>query len=246
LSLLLDRRANMQELVSANGKSPLAIASELGHIACVHEMLHRGAPLEQPNADGSTPLMCAAHHGEAEIVAYLLNQCSPVDATDGQDWTALVYAVNAPLPIAVGAGGEQSEKRVRVDGIMGARSTTELLLLHKADPAAQTAEGLSALVVASSRDRPLAVRQLLECRADVNMTSLRGQSALLMAAAHNLPDVVKNLLVAQAEVNHANVKKESALSIAERRGYKDIAEQLKKAGATSPKEGRKKSPKKKK
>merc|ERR1712194_642954 len=117
-----------------------------------------------------------------------------------------------------------AEKKVAIDGVMGQRSTTELMLLHGADVNVQTSEGLSALMIAAGRDRQKAVKRLLELKAQVNMTSMHGQNALLMAAAHDLSAIARTLIVAGAEVNHADEKKETALSIADRFNFKEFSE----------------------
>mmetsp|Transcript_4467 Transcript_4467/g.10474 ORF Transcript_4467/g.10474 Transcript_4467/m.10474 type:complete len:341 (-) Transcript_4467:39-1061(-) len=242
---LIAGQADVEEVATSNGKTPLTLSAERGHFACVEELLTRKAHLEQPNSDGSTPLMCAAHHNEAEIVAHLLAKNSPVGSQDAEGWSALMYAVNAPLP-PQGSGGELTEKKVAIDGVLGKRTTTELLLLHKSDVNLQSKDGLSALIVAATRDRPQAVRQLLECGAQVNMTSLRGQTPLLMAAAHDLPEVVRALIIAQADVNAINAKNDSPLSLSEKNGFKEVIDLLKKAGAVAPKTGKKGKGKKKK
>jgi len=186
--------------------------------------------------------MCAAHHTEAEVVAHLLARSSLVGQVDSEGWTALMYAVNAPLQATT--SGVEQERKVNIDGCVGKKSTLELLLLHGSDVNTQSADGLTALLIAACRDRPQVVRQLLDARAQVNASSIRGQTPLLMAAAHDLPEVVRALIVANADVNAVNAKNESALSLSERHGYKEVVDLLKKAGAVAPKSGKKK-PKKK-
>jgi len=182
--------------------------------------------------------MCAAHHNETEVIAYLLSRSCPVNQTDDDGWNALMYAVNAPVP-ASGVGGELAEKKVHLDGSMGKKHATELLLLHKADANAQSVDGLSPLLICAGHDRPLAARRLLENRAEVNLNTQRGQSPLLMAAAHNLPNVVRALIMAQAEVNHENLKGKSSLALAAEFQYKEVADLLIKAGAKAKAKGKK-------
>jgi ankyrin repeat protein len=196
------------------------------------------AAIERPNRDGTLPLMCAAHHNETEVIAYLLSRNCQVNETDGEGWNALMYAVNAPVP-ASSMGGEGAEKKVHLDGAVGKKHATELLLLHKADINGQSVDGLSPLLICSGHDRPLAVRRLLENKADVNLCSQRGQSPLLMASAHDLPNVVRALLLVQADVNHSNLKGKSSLSLAEEFGYKEVADLLRKGGATAKAKGKK-------
>jgi ankyrin repeat protein len=236
---LLTCRANPDLECSSNGKTPLSLAAERGHKECISELLDQRASLLRANRDSTSALMCAAHHNETDIVAYLLGRNCAVNKTDDEGWTALHYIVNAPVPPTT-LGGEASEKKVLLDGSVGKKFATELLLLHKADCNAQSNDGLTPLLICSGKDRPVAVRRLLESKAEVNLCSARGQSPLLMAAAHDLPDVVRALILAQAEVNHQNLKGKSPLSIAEEMGNKEVVELLKRAGAVAKAKGKKK------
>merc|ERR1719231_490520 len=101
-----------------------------------------------------------------------------------------MYALNAPVPLR-GSGAEASEKRVAVEGILGHKSTVEVLLLHKADVNARTTDMLSPLIVAAGHERPPAVRELIGHKAEVNAVTSRGQTALLMAAALGSMDVTR-------------------------------------------------------
>lgn len=230
-----------QALTASSGKTPLSLTCERGHLDCVEELLLRGAHIDSKNRDGTTPLMSAAHHAETEIVSFLLNRNVPVNSVDAEGWTPLMYSVNAPLP----GLGEAGEQRVLLDGAVGRKSTTELLLLHKADCNAETPDGLTPLAIAAGQDRPQAVKRLLEGRASCNAVTAKGQSPLLLAAGADLPNVVRALIMAAAEVNQVSGKGESALLIAEKYGYKEVVDLLKKSGATAPKGKKKKKGKKK-
>merc|ERR1719401_2950753 len=129
--------------------------------------------------------MCAAHQGETDVVARLLEKQSIVNVVDSEGWNALMYTVGAQVPNAA-AGGEDAEKKVCLDGVMGRRSAVEVMLLHGVDANAQTADGLTALIIAAGRDRPQAVKRLIESQASVNLVAANGQSALMAAAAHDL------------------------------------------------------------
>jgi ankyrin repeat protein len=242
---LLQSRAAPEGNESSNGKTPLALTAERGHLDCLKELLRARAPLEQTNKEGVTALMSAAHTAETEVVASLLSMQAIVNVADQDGWTALAYAMNAPL--ATGTG-EQMEKKVHIDGVFSKVSMAELLLLHGAKVNVQSADGLSPLVVACAQDRPLAVRKLLEHRAQVNLASARGQTALLMAAANNLPEICRALIVAKADVNHQNEKKVCSLQLADNfpNGDREVFNLLTKAGATAPKgkKGKKKGKKK--
>jgi len=243
--LLLNAQADLQELVGSNGKTPLSMAAERGHQRVVEELLAKRARVEQPNEDGSTALMCAAHQCEAEVVYYLLSRNSIVNVADSEGWTALMHTMNAPAIVTDGPGNEGGERKVLVEGVLGKKTTLELLLLHKADVSAQAEDGLAPLIIGASNERPTAIKQLLEANAQANMATQKGQTAMIMAAAHDLSSVVKTLIIGNADVNQPNAKGDCPLSEGERLGHKDVVELLKKAGALPPKGGKKKKGKKK-
>lgn len=229
VKILLEARASTEEVALSTGKTPLSLAAERGHMPVVQELLSKQAKVDQLNGDGSTALHAASHRCEVEIVAHLLERKSLVNALDNEGWTPLMYAMNSNAVTSEGPRPE-SERKVHVDGVIGAKSTLELLLLHKADVNAQSMHGLSPLIIVSAHDRPHAAKQLLSAKAQVNMANAKGQTAMLMAANNDLPVVAKTLIMGNADVNQANTKGESPLSVSEQLGFKDVAELLKSAG----------------
>lgn len=234
LTLLIAGKADVEEITGSSGKTPLSLAAERGHFDCVEELLAKKASMQKANIDGSNALMCASHRGETEVVLHLLGKNSLANQNDSEGWTPLIYALNNTVA-SRSQGGENVEKKVALDGILGRRTAVEILLLHRADVNARTADGLSPLIVACGHDRPQGVRRILEARAEVNAAAAKGQTALLMAAVHNLPDVARALIMANAEVNATNAKHDSPLSLSEKHGFKDLVDLLKKAGAVAPK-----------
>ena len=55
-----------------DGATPLWIACQTGHAKVVHELLRRGASIDQSRDDGATPLFKAAHKGHLDVVTELL------------------------------------------------------------------------------------------------------------------------------------------------------------------------------
>ena len=84
--LLLHGAAIEPRLQGASERTPLYSASEAGHVACVEELLRRGAVVDRAGADGDTPLGRAAYCGHAAVVSLLLsNHASIVASNDGSE-----------------------------------------------------------------------------------------------------------------------------------------------------------------
>jgi ankyrin repeat protein len=182
--------------------------------------------------------MSAAHRGETEIVLQLLQKNAKVNEVDTAGWSPLMYSLNCSVPMR-GSPGDTGDKKVNIDGVLGRKSTIEIIMLHKADINQRAPDGLRPLIIAASHDRPAAVKWLLDGRAEVNAATERGQNALILAASQDLPDVARALILANADVNAANAKGESPLSLSEKYVHLDVVDLLKKAGAVASKTGKK-------
>jgi len=244
VKILIDGRADINEFTKGSGKTAITLCAERGNLECLQFLLTRGAEVNTEARDGSTPLMAAAHRGETEIVLHLLGKKASVNQVCHAGWSPLMYGLNNSVPLR-GPAGETGEKKVNIDGVLGRKSTIEIIMLHKADVNQQAPDGLRPLIIAASHDRPAAVKWLLDARAEVNAQTVRGQNALILAASQDLPDVARALIVANADVNAANGKGESPLSLSVKYVHTDVEELLKKAGAVAPKGKKGKKGKKK-
>merc|ERR1719311_596028 len=67
---LVNCRADCQAVTESNGKTPLSLTAERGHMDCIRELLERKCSLEKEkkNRDGTTALMVAAHHNETDVI----------------------------------------------------------------------------------------------------------------------------------------------------------------------------------
>ncbi|XP_038064294.1 transient receptor potential cation channel subfamily A member 1-like isoform X2 [Patiria miniata] len=94
LNLLLDKGAKA-DTRDIDEKTPLHIASQFGHLACV-EILLKHCPnlLNADDVDGMTPLLLASHNGHPNIVRFLLDTGADI-ASKNDEWrTALALAVS--------------------------------------------------------------------------------------------------------------------------------------------------------
>ncbi len=75
------------------GKSPLILACENGHLDTVRLLLDNGADIDKPDIDtGATSLITAAKHGRSPIIRLLLKRGASTELLCDFGWTALMWA----------------------------------------------------------------------------------------------------------------------------------------------------------
>ena len=138
-------------------------AAKTGDVSGVLRALEAGADLQAPDAHGITPLMAAVRAGRADVAALLVERGAQVRARDRRGFTALHYAAQngmndtvgllvdrgAPLNAQAGTGGYTPLHLA----IIASRDETVLLLVERGASITQrTAQGFSALDIATSRN----------------------------------------------------------------------------------------------
>src|SRR4029077_676507 len=104
-----------------------------------------------------------------------------------------------------------------------------LLIKSGADVAASTKPGgTNCLMIASYKNNPQIVSDLVAAGADVNSRDETGLTPLMMAAAAGNAEIASTLITAGADVNAKNTEGHTALDLAEKPEVIDV---LKKAGA---------------
>jgi ankyrin repeat protein len=77
------------------GNTPLHVASVLGRVQVVKELVERGADIEANDSGGSTPLHGASCRGHVVVVIELLSRGANIDAKNDVGSTPLHYAANS-------------------------------------------------------------------------------------------------------------------------------------------------------
>ena len=119
---------------SAQGESPLMLASIKGELALAEKMIKKGADV---NKTGWTPLHYAASTGQVTVIRLLLENHAYIDAESPNGSTPLMMA-----------------------SMYGTTAAVKLLLDEGADPLLKNQQGLNALQFAERADRPDAVALL--------------------------------------------------------------------------------------
>eukprot|EP00943_MAST-04B_sp_MAST-4B-sp1_P000792 g792.t1 len=92
LRLLLMAGAKHNVRVSRLNTTPLLLASEVGHLQCVHVLLSAGADPNAMDELKCTPLMYACEKGYADIVYLLLKHNADTSRVDRNGWTPLLLS----------------------------------------------------------------------------------------------------------------------------------------------------------
>jgi ankyrin repeat protein len=78
----------------ANGKTPLIMASERGHLGTIEKLLENGADVNGKDANGKTPLIMASERGRLDFVKKLLEKGADVNCKDANGKTAIDLAAS--------------------------------------------------------------------------------------------------------------------------------------------------------
>ena len=72
VTLLLEKRANVDAVTSTKRNTPLHSAAEKGHVEVLELLVPAGAKVDAVNAAGHTPLLMAASYGHVDFIRALL------------------------------------------------------------------------------------------------------------------------------------------------------------------------------
>lgn len=147
LKVLLDRGAALDTRISANCGSPLYLACEKGHDACVRLLLAAGANVLHTSKSGTPCITVAACNGHLQVVRTLLaaNAAALRDKTDASGATPLCACI---------------ARCAAKPGVL--RETVREFLRYGAAVNAKRTDGHTSLSVAVSDGKPELVELLLE------------------------------------------------------------------------------------
>ena len=238
--LLIESGARITEQDN-EGRIPVLLAAQEGHVGAVMTLIENGSPLEAKAHDGKTCLRVAALEGHRELVDYLLSQNADMDYRDADGRSTLyVLALENHIQMArvlLDAGADVETKdlegrtALHVAAWQGHYEMVDLLLINGSNVNAIDNDRRTALQSASWQGHSNIVRLLLERSASVDHTCNQGATALCIAAQEGHTDVVKILLKFNANPNHADQYGRTATRVALKGGHHNVVKLLEEHGA---------------
>ena len=231
------------ELWTADGETPLMIASMVNARNAAAALAACGADVNAKDIDRWTPLYYAAKRSSHDVAKLLVECGADVDATDDDDLTPLHYAASynshdvAKLLVERGAdvtkaGGYSGTTPLHYAASRNSHDVAKLLVERGADVDATDDDGRTPLHDAASRYSHAVAKLLVERGADVDATDDDGQTPLHYAASYNSHDVVAKLLVERgADVDATDDDDLTPLHYAASRNSHDVAKLLVERGA---------------
>lgn len=205
------------EFCDHDGKTPLYLAAENGHIERVEELLFTDAnPNSVNKLNGYSPLTIAAANGHTEIVELLLATNGDPNQRLPNGQTMLYRAAECDnlkmVNILLKAGANKSRLACELEGwspLMAAAERGHLdivkaLLTAEVDPDIVSSIGVTALFLAAHMGHLEIVKALLAKQANPNIIQKDGFTALAAATLKNHGKIVELLLEANADPNAGN------------------------------------------
>jgi|GEM_PF-7072080 len=176
MAILLIESGADPNVLDAQRRVPLAVASYHGHIQTVRSLLVNGARVDLPGPHRMTAAMLAASHGQVETLDLLITSGADLSARDDEGRTPLMWAA-----------------------FEGQAAAVSRLIQYGAPISDVDNDQWSALLWSAMHGNAMTVSALIAAGADIDHGGKNGETALIQAAKGGNVEVVRVLLEAGAD-----------------------------------------------
>ncbi|XP_068602317.1 ankyrin repeat domain-containing protein 50 [Brachionichthys hirsutus] len=225
------------------GRIPLILAAQEGHLSTVKLLLDRHSPIDHRAYDGHSALSAALLEGHAEAAELLMRRGADTDVRDAEGRPLLyILVLEGFLEMAtllIEKGGvplesKDSEGRaaLHVASWQGSVALVDLLLKHGADPNEQDTEGRPPLHSMAWTGHGKVGHCLLEANGiKIDLSCFQGATALSIAAQEGHANIVAMLLERGASPDHVDKYGRTPVKVAGKHGHFNIVRLLESYGA---------------
>lgn len=207
INLLVDAGARVDKF-NHKRNNPLLNAAVKKDKEIIEALLKKGAKTEIRNARGQTPLLLAVQDHKVEAAKVLIKH-SFIDNKDKDGNTALIYAVNEDIVLALLEAGADFKMKNNKGIVIGNESLM--------------------LCIELGFDK--AVKKYIELDQPINFVDRYGDTPLLYAVKKNRVDIAESLLKSGAKVDVEDADGLRPVQIAVSKAMKDMVNLLIKYGA---------------
>jgi ankyrin repeat protein len=219
-------------LTRYEGRTPLHIAAERGHVEMVRFLVGCEARIDAADDKGWTPLMLAMEGNHEAVVEHLVESGATLTLAAAAyvgDTTAASRFLAGGVDVNARTIGRQTP--LHLAALSGRQSMVELLITRGAEVGAVTQWGDTALHVAVANRHAEIARLLLAKGAQVNAKAEYERMPLHVAVKVGDPNLVDLLISAGADVNAGSGYRGRPLHLAAKKGEIRIVRTLLAAGA---------------
>ena len=222
-----------------DGVTAVHVAAQAGHLEVLDLLVENGADVTKIDEEDRTPLLLAVKGNYGEVASSLVkggaDPNTPYEDEEGEDHNLLMDSIIvenkefSDLLVEKGAEIYHKDKHGVTTLLQAAhRGMAEVvstLLKAHADGSggdgdnkgwidAQSDEGITALIAASSEGHDKVVKLLLDAKANPDAADKDGTNSIMAASARGHTDIVELLIKAGAKLNEQNVDGHTALMFA--------------------------------
>ncbi len=239
LDMLEQKIGSKVNIVNSKGDSLLLVATTLGNLEAVRQIILAGADVNKTNAfTKDTALLRALYYTDnSELAKLLVYSGAEINAVNNYGHSPMFLALEKQrgdlVDLFLSSGVSEGLNSDYLFRACAKKNYMGVLAMLKGgvDPNVSNEKGNTPLIISASLGDLPSVRDLLAYRADVNAANNDGNTALIYAARYNQPQVVRELLKPQTmqapvDVNAQNKLGQTALYWAASKGYVDIVKRL--------------------